>query len=318
MNLSAKSTVSFDLLCNGELDFISQVALVSLHLTSAILSIFGNTIVLLSVYRTRSLQTVSNYFICSLAVADLSVGLIINPLWITKTILNAWHNENILSTVIEFMTLQTIIATTFNLAAVSIEGYIFITKVYQYNDIVTTNRCFFGSIFIWTFSFLYGSVRIVVRGAFEVPKLYLSTVIVGIMTPLIVIVYCQLRIFLVARSQMKSIRTLNAKIYRGNQVREALKNRKAATTIAIIVGLFVILWFPSIPVAGIQFATNNVCFKLKLSRVWYWIAFVNFSNSAFNPWVYPIRCNVFRDAFKKTLHRVCFSLFNHTNKQEKN
>ncbi|XKL61655.1 hypothetical protein PGB90_001488 [Kerria lacca] len=38
-------------------------------------TIFGNVLVILSVYRERSLQTVTNYFIVSLALADLLVAI---------------------------------------------------------------------------------------------------------------------------------------------------------------------------------------------------------------------------------------------------
>lgn len=38
-------------------------------------TIFGNVLVILSVYRERTLQTVTNYFIVSLALADLLVAI---------------------------------------------------------------------------------------------------------------------------------------------------------------------------------------------------------------------------------------------------
>ena len=45
-----------------------------------IFTLFGNILVVLSVYRERSLQTVTNYFIVSLAVADIIVSVLIMPL----------------------------------------------------------------------------------------------------------------------------------------------------------------------------------------------------------------------------------------------
>lgn len=45
-----------------------------------LLTVFGNVLVVMSVYRERSLRTVTNYFICSLAVADIMVAVMVMPL----------------------------------------------------------------------------------------------------------------------------------------------------------------------------------------------------------------------------------------------
>ena len=43
------------------------------------LTLFGNILVCLSVYIERSLHTVTNYFIVSLAVADIMVAVLVMP-----------------------------------------------------------------------------------------------------------------------------------------------------------------------------------------------------------------------------------------------
>ena len=43
-------------------------------------TVFGNILVVLSVFRERSLQTVTNYFIVSLAIADIMVAILVMPL----------------------------------------------------------------------------------------------------------------------------------------------------------------------------------------------------------------------------------------------
>jgi len=44
------------------------------------LTLFGNMLVCLSVYIERTLHTVTNYFIVSLAVADIMVAILVMPL----------------------------------------------------------------------------------------------------------------------------------------------------------------------------------------------------------------------------------------------
>lgn len=55
------------------------VILCILHLSVFITGLVGNSLVCLSVYRNKSLQTVTNYYIVNLAVADFLVILICLP-----------------------------------------------------------------------------------------------------------------------------------------------------------------------------------------------------------------------------------------------
>ncbi|KAL1454834.1 hypothetical protein WDU94_008967 [Cyamophila willieti] len=64
-----------------------------------ILTIFGNILVIASVYRERTLQTATNYFIVSLALADLLVAVVVMPfavyvLSFPQRALPSYHNPD--------------------------------------------------------------------------------------------------------------------------------------------------------------------------------------------------------------------------------
>jgi len=50
-----------------------------LLLAFPVMTVFGNVLVCLSVYRERNLRTATNFFIVSLAVADLMVAILVMP-----------------------------------------------------------------------------------------------------------------------------------------------------------------------------------------------------------------------------------------------
>lgn len=67
----------------------TKVVLIVLFCLLIILTIIGNTLVILSVITTRRLRTVTNLFVMSLAVADWLVGIFVMPLavyyfWVGK------------------------------------------------------------------------------------------------------------------------------------------------------------------------------------------------------------------------------------------
>ena len=59
--------------------FLSAITLVT---------VFGNVLVICAVFKERNLKSVANYYIVSLAVADLIVGLIVMPISALNTVTN--------------------------------------------------------------------------------------------------------------------------------------------------------------------------------------------------------------------------------------
>lgn len=96
-------------------------------------SIGGNLLVLLTIYKQPRLHTISNYFIASLAVADLIVGLVLNPIWATRSAMNIWDDKEPLTIASECLSAYTVVATSLNLCVVSIDRYLAVVKVFRYD-----------------------------------------------------------------------------------------------------------------------------------------------------------------------------------------
>ncbi|CAG0879215.1 unnamed protein product [Darwinula stevensoni] len=72
--LNVTQSISEDEVLGGSKHYYFLVLLVF-----SVFTVFGNVLVILSVVRERTLQTATNYFIVSLAVADLLVAAVVMP-----------------------------------------------------------------------------------------------------------------------------------------------------------------------------------------------------------------------------------------------
>uniref|UniRef100_A0A8C8J2B6 G-protein coupled receptors family 1 profile domain-containing protein n=1 Tax=Oncorhynchus tshawytscha TaxID=74940 RepID=A0A8C8J2B6_ONCTS len=96
--------------------------------------ICGNLLVCLSVYREKALKTTTNYFIVSLAVADLMLAVLVLPLFIYVEFQGGLWSLN-MHVCDGLMTMDVMLCTAsiFNLCAISIDRFIAVSIPLNYN-----------------------------------------------------------------------------------------------------------------------------------------------------------------------------------------
>ena len=290
------------------LDDASKVILVSLYSATCVLSVGGNLSVIRAVARTASLQTFSNYFLLSLATADLLIGLIMSPIYVVYSIAEevpAW----LLKTE-HFWWIATVAASTLSLSAVSIDRYIAITSPLLYPHRMTELRCLGAIVAIWVFSFGFASLRFAFEDYTQLRRLWITTSVVTVVVPISIMAFCYYHMFKVVRIQNRIIseqssiqNTDNDHVDIGSsrvaaQPDQAKNNRKAALTVAIIVGFFLLMFLPSVVIFLMLLVVTDFCLLVKLNVAWLWAAGVSFAHSAINPWVYALRSAEFRRSLK--------------------
>lgn len=288
-----------DSTCSANLEWKPLIVFVLLHSFSGIFAFFGNAVVLVSIIKTRSLQTLSNFFLASLSTADLVVGLIINPLYITVTSLGVWTNTtHPLYKMENFMWIQSLIATTFSLAAVSVDRYIAVTRVFRYQEIMTKSRCITSIVFIWLFSVVFASSTLYTPET-NSSLLWTICLISSFGLPFIVIIFCYFHILKTSRYQARRIASLHS--HDVKKRKDVLRNHKATYTIGIIILVFVSFFTPNFVFSILALTTSNNCTMNRIYRNWLWSLWILFTSSAINPWIYAIRSTEFRTAMKRVL-----------------
>ena len=186
--------------CTANLGGHAKVIFITLNAFSCCMATSGNTVVLLAVYKIRSLRTISNFFICSLATADLLVGLLINPLYIALVSLGVWVSDHPLYLAENYLWIHSLTVTTFSLAAVSVDRYIAITKLFRYKEILTKRRCAAIIISIWAFSLIIGSLVLFIDPE-DGSKAWVTCQITTVGIPLVIMGYCYYHIYWAAKRQ---------------------------------------------------------------------------------------------------------------------
>ena len=79
------------------------------------------------------------------------------------------------------------------------------------------------------------------------------------------------------------------------------KNFKAAKTVSIVVGLFVVCWLPSLVTSFVHYFRKAKYYNSVYHTVWLSVEAVAFTSSAINPWVYCLRNDDFYEALINSL-----------------
>lgn len=296
--------------CDKALSTASAISLATLNGISGLLAIAGNAVFLLTLLKTPALQTTANYFVASLAWADLCVGVFANPLYVALSAFVTLQDIQRIKEAESFLWLLTTTAVTFSLCFVAIERYFAIVHPISYPAKITTTRLFVSATVMWIFAVLFAAVSFYLT-YHELTKLWITASVVTFLLPLAILSFCYLRIYKTVKSlseQKKRETTLEPTAADGAPPvevadEERLKNTKAAVTFAVISAIFVALFLPTLVVNFMGEIVKRQCHRIKLNTAWFWVVTVSYTSSAINPLIYAIRMRDFRQAAKRLFSR---------------
>ena len=94
----------------------------------ALIAVGGNLLVLLAVFLNKSLRTVTNYFIVSLAFADLLLGILVLPFAIALLVERKWIFGKTLCDIWACTDVVLCTASICSLCAISVDRHIGVTR----------------------------------------------------------------------------------------------------------------------------------------------------------------------------------------------
>ena len=292
---------------------IGEHLFVAFFIIVMIVTILGNSLVCIAIYVDRRLHSPTNWFIASLAVSDLlyaSAGLpfrilsritIIQYVWICKV----WI----------WVDMACAAASIANLAVISVDRHLKITKPFAYRTKMTNRRSFLAIGGVWLYAATLSTLSIIawpgepgVRlSAYGLcsntnKKLYTVVNIVGFLFPLIVLLTCYSMILRTIWIQFKRRQhmTANFSSKEDRHTRKSVRREfKVTKTIAIVLLTFTLCWAPFFIVFTIQ--QYDMSIVRHIPDVLFYLIFMILPNvnSTLNPIIYAYFNTEFRIAFKK-------------------
>ena len=296
-------------------------------------TVFGNILVIAAVYRYHCLRRMTNFFIISLALSDLLVGLGNLPLRIHLSV----HNNNwCLDKAVEVVTVcaywivtDTVFscASMCNLVVISIDRFLAIMRPYQYQNRMTRQVGFSLVTFVWVYSIMWGVLSLVDWTGDSTPdnphiyvtwsrsnertcgkqdKMYYTTAMgVAFLLPLLIVIVMYSFVLRVAYTQAKAVDSHDT----NKGKRRILRELKATKTIAMVIGVFVVCWLPFFILIVLSLWCKS-CFEpfvvnraLSFSVRIVFVFVLPVMNSSLNPLIYTVFNKEFRSAFSRMLCR---------------
>ena len=254
--------------------------------------ILGNALVLTAIIRTPSIRSPSMIMLCSLAVSDLLVGFIAQPLFIADELIKKNFVLYRVSAMIGFSVCGVSLAT---ITLISIDRFLAVRYHMRYTTLVRQSRVTSIIIIIWLFTFVCSGFHIWNKFLHHL----LSAIYIAIC--LIISTFCYIRIYLTVRHHRSQIQAQHQAVqcrYAAHNARMMRLKRSAVNTFLFYI-FMIMCYFPAyvlLTIFGLGY--------MEWATEWAIAPTVVFLNSSINPILYCWRLRELRIAVIKTVKRV--------------
>ena len=198
-----------------------------------------NSLVIIAIKTKPRLQTPHNILLACLAVTDLMVGIGAQPAFITHKIIVLVHRSSALACWLGYAVNLTIrflcILSLLHLVLASIERFVAIKYSLRYEDFVNAFRVAMAVGCCW----LYNCIAVFFISILLRLNLFLTCI--TLLISFSVIIFCHIYVYLVCRRHETHIQCEQIP---QSATAKFLKEKKAWKTTSIIIGVFIVCYFP--------------------------------------------------------------------------
>ena len=294
------------------------IGLIVIDSLLVICGVLGNVVVIVYNLFLNPIKNATCYFVLNLAISDLLVCGIYFPTYITECVrilVGTATGQDIVCQISLTVTGVSLALSVMNLMMLTVDRYISITRPLKYPNIVTTQRTCIALALVWSAGFLNGVLIFSSTKSTGVPMVCevdmavaLTGSIVCFYIPLTATVVFNVKILKIARVQRRKIavQVVPSEVSTsgsGTSRRHFARQLKLFKTFALVFGCFIfcVTPFPVIAVIGILVCSGG-CIPIEVIIV---SAVLAGSNSVLNAFIYGVRHEEYRRAFRVLLSQPC-------------
>ncbi|XP_013419252.1 5-hydroxytryptamine receptor 4 [Lingula anatina] len=284
-----------------------------------VLTILGNVVISMAVVFFKSLRTYTNCFVVSLAVADILVAVLVMPFGMYHQVMNeVWELGDAMCRVASSFDVMFTTSSILHLSCLAADRYFAICCPFYYHGRMTRRKVIILLVMCWTLPIIISFIPIMNRwntiGIEDAIKaktppgtpicMFLVNIpysvvgsILAFYIPVCFMIVVNVKIYSVARRQVRQIRTIQLSIP-GPAKKFKCKEAKAAKTLAVVMGGFGVCWGPFFVLNVIDpFIHYSIPYKLWTTAIW-----LGYVNSTLNPFLYFFFNRGFRKAITHLLN----------------
>ena len=272
------------------------IAIVVVNIFMSVIAIFGNSLIMDALRRCSSLHSPSKALLFSLALSDLGVGCIAQPLFVIHRLAALTRDYNIYCIAgigSNFAGSTVVVASFLTTTAIAVDRYLALRLRVRYREIVTLKRVIAVLFVSWLASLVWSALWFWDRRVQDILRIVLFSICLLITTSSYVIIYKHMR-----RSQFRVSQHISSAVVPRVQSFNMTRFRRSVANMCYIYCFLLVCYFPY--TCLIVFVNR---FQLSPLTVALNSAFCSllFMNSAFNPFVFCRRIPEIREIVRSTL-----------------
>ncbi|XP_063297831.1 trace amine-associated receptor 4-like [Pelobates fuscus] len=308
----------FELIDNSchktDISLLRFSAMCIIMFVGVVITIVGNLMVIISVSHFKQLHSPTNFLILSLAITDFLLGLVIMPYSMVRSMTSCWYFGEFFCTLHSCLDMMFCTTSIFHLFFISVDRYYAVCQPLHYYSKIPIDVIGVYLFFSWSIPCFYSFGLVLSKVNIEGLQDKLDalscagscaltfnkqwaviTVLICFFIPGTMMIGIYIHIFSIARKQAKIVHSHPNYLSSNTNIKSSLKvESKAAKTLSLVMGVFILCWLPFFIVTVvdpyINFLTSDNLYNAVL-----WLGYFN---STLNPIIYALFYPWFQKSFK--------------------